>query len=596
MAYMNQLKKIVFSTLVLTSAAGGACAQSIGSLNPADYTVPTWTKLVAAYKQLQSAQTPYSINMVVNGDPRTRVGFNWFTNPTGEAGEVQVVEKDGAQEADFAAAGVLTFKADKRDASLNYYSSKNQEEINRTGIQVGETRSYTAHKSVAIGLKPGTTYSFRVGSSAAWSAIGSFTTAKDDKSSFSFIYIADTQANTADMFDISQKTVHRAFSQVPDTGFLLCNGDFVETSGSKNSEWEWEQWFAIMQDCWMKKPIVAVQGNHDTSSNNNFSLHFNTDTTYNTRQGVVPTAMNGTVYSFVYGDALFLVVNYEDWNKEGYFQSLAQWMSEEVAKYPNVKWRIATYHKCMFTGSRSHQSDKDAVAVREAMLPVFDKLKIDLALQGHDHIYEVIGPVVNSSKKLDEGAIQEQVDVTGGVRENMTGKQGGVYNVAKGTLYFLNNSAGKKKYEPRDEEQMASEEGATQVPDYWGLFSGKFGQTGEPTFSAVTVTTDTIAITTYTVDGNGKATEFDSFKVVKNATANSIDNAVSNAVSMDVDANRNIVVEGISPEKIELFDLNGVLRGQTTATTRLDASGLAKGAYLVKATAAGHIYTKKIVL
>lgn len=240
MAYMNQLKKIVFSTLVLTSAAGGACAQSIGSLNPADYTVPTWTKLVAAYKQLQSAQTPYSINMVVNGDPRTRVGFNWFTNPTGEAGEVQVVEKDGAQEADFAAAGVLTFKADKRDASLNYYSSKNQEEINRTGIQVGETRSYTAHKSVAIGLKPGTTYSFRVGSSAAWSAIGSFTTAKDDKSSFSFIYIADTQANTADMFDISQKTVHRAFSQVPDAGFLLCNGDFVETSGSKNSEWEWE--------------------------------------------------------------------------------------------------------------------------------------------------------------------------------------------------------------------------------------------------------------------------------------------------------------------------------------------------------------------
>lgn len=54
----------------------------------------TWTKLVAAYKQLQSAQTPYSINMVVNGDPRTRVGFNWFTNPTGEAGEVQVVEKE----------------------------------------------------------------------------------------------------------------------------------------------------------------------------------------------------------------------------------------------------------------------------------------------------------------------------------------------------------------------------------------------------------------------------------------------------------------------------------------------------------------------
>ncbi|MBM6992203.1 MAG: fibronectin type III domain-containing protein [Prevotella sp.] len=596
MAYKNQLKKIVYTTCILASAISSAQAQSIGSLNEADYTVPTWTKLVAAYKQLQAAQVPYSINMVLNGDPRSRVGFNWFTNPTTETGEVQLVEKADATDADFAGTGVLTFKADVRNASLNYFSKKNQEEIDRTGIQVGEIRNYTAHKTVATGLKPGTTYSFRVGSSAAWSTIGSFTTAKDDKSSFSFVYITDTQANTADMFDVTQKTVHRAFSDVPDASFLLCNGDFVETSGSSNSEWEWEQWFATMQDCWMKKPIVAVQGNHDTSSNSNFFYHFNTDTTYNTREGGVPTAMNGTVYSFVYGDALFLVVNYEDWKTPGYFESLAQWMRDEVAKYPTVKWRIATYHKCMFTGSRSHQSDADEVAMRQAMLPVYDELKIDLALQGHDHIYEVMGPVVNTSKTLDAGAIEEQIDVTGGVRENMTGKQGGVYNVANGTLYFLNNSAGKKKYEPRDEEQMASEEQVTLVPNYWGLFSGKFGQTGEPTYSAVTVTTDTIKIVTYTVDGNGKATEFDSFKIVKDATTTTVSSAKNTVVSMDVDANRNIVVEGISPEKIELFDLNGVLRMQSASINTLDVSTVGRGAYLVKATASGRIYTKKIVL
>lgn len=131
----------------------------------------------------------------------------------------------------------------------------------------------------------------------------------------------------------------------------------------------------------------------------------------------------------------------------------------------------------MFTGSRSHQSDKDAVTVRNAILPVFDELKIDLVLQGHDHLYEVIGPVTNTSKTLVSNAIEEQVEVTGGIRENMTGKEGGVYNVANGTLYFLNNSAGKKKYDPRDEKGMKAEETVHLVQDYWGLFSGKFGQT-----------------------------------------------------------------------------------------------------------------------
>lgn len=127
----------------------------------------------------------------------------------------------------------------------------------------------------------------------------------------------------------------------------------------------------------------------------------------------------------------------------------------------------------MFTGSQSHQSDSDGRLVRENMLPVFNELHIDVALQGHDHIYEVIGPVNNLTKTLVDGAVEEvETVVPGGVRENMTGKQGGVFNVNEGTLYFLNNSAGKKKYEPRDEQAMIDAYSAHGVDNYWGLFSG----------------------------------------------------------------------------------------------------------------------------
>jgi len=53
------------------------------------------------------------------------------------------------------------------------------------------------------------------------------------------------------------------------------------------------------------------------------------------------------------------------------------------------------------------------------------------------------------------------------------------------------------------------------VNDYFGLFTGKFGQTGEPTFSNVEVSSERIKITTYTVNHYGRATEFDSFVIVK---------------------------------------------------------------------------------
>ena len=207
--------------------------------------------------------------------------------------------------------------------------------------------------------------SFRVGKEGSWSEIGTFTTAPAAKDGFSFIYITDTQANTKEMFDISQKTVHTAKSNVPDARFLLCNGDFVETSGSSNSEWEWEQWFSTMQDVWMTTPIIAVQGNHDTSSNNNFFLHFNTDDSFNKRENVVTTAMDGTVSSFINGDALFMVINYADWTNEVYFNFLKEWMKEQVEINKAVNWSIATSPKTMFTGLRSIQVDNAGKTVRE---------------------------------------------------------------------------------------------------------------------------------------------------------------------------------------------------------------------------------------
>ena len=587
------MMKVGAMMALLSTGVSPVCAQQL-TLDAKNYTTPSWTKLTRLMTQMQSASQPYSINMTVNGDPKTQLGFAWFTNPDVKKGKLQIVEKADAAEADFAQS-TLTVEAVSADVKdLNYVIAKNNVE----GIEANSKRSYTSHKALAVNLKPGTTYSFRVGNEDAWSEIGHFTTAAesyDKNEGFSFIYITDTQAQNDGMFDVSQKTAHAAQKMVSDARFVLVNGDLVETSGTNNSEWEYVQWFSTMQDIWMNYPLVVAQGNHDTSSNANFSWHFNTDTSFN-KLAAVPTTMEGTVYSFVQGDALFLVVNYEDYKKEGYFAALTKWMKEQDEAHKDVKWRIATFHKNMFTGSRSHQSDKDGHLVRENMLPVFDELNIDLALQGHDHIYEVIGPVNNSTKQLVAGATEEVETVEpGGVRENMTGKQGGVFNVNDGTLYFLNNSAGKKKYEPRDEQAMIDAYTSHQVENYWGLFSGKFGQTGEPTFSDIKVTTDTIFVSTYTVNDAGTPSLYDSFKVIKQEKLpEAVGQATQTDVKIYVEGN-DIVINGVEPEKVSVYASDGMIvreqSGQTVSTRNL-----VPGLYIVKAVKGNKSYYGKVVL
>ncbi len=571
-------------------------AQDIPAMNAGDYTIPSWTKLKRLLTEMQPATQPYSINMTVNGDPTTRIAFAWFTNPTVKNGKVQIVAKASATEADFATPTTSIDAVSAEVKDLNYVIAKNYVE----GFEANTKMSYTSHKALATGLTPATTYSYRVGNENGWSEIGHFTTASaqyDPKEGYSFIYITDTQAQNDAMFEVSQKTVHAAREMVADASFVLCNGDLVETSGANNSEWEHEQWFATMQDVWMNYPLVVAQGNHDTSVNSNFAWHFNIDRSFN-ETSAVKTAMEGTVYSFVQGDALFMVINYEDYKKEGYFDALADWMRKQVNDHQNVKWRIATYHKNMFTGSRSHQSDKDGKLVREAMLPVFAELKIDLALQGHDHIYEVMGPVNNATKTLVEGAVEHvETVVPGGVRENMTGKSGGVFNVYGGTLYFLNNSAGKKKYEPRDEQAMIDAVGVHGIENYWGLFSGKFGQTGEPTFSDIRLTKDTIFIDTYTVSDGGKASLFDSFKVIKEKKSGTdVESSVAQKVKIYSDNKQNcIVIEGIEPDSVEIYSSNGKLVSNENSKT-VSTVNMAQGLYIIKVSVNNDSYYGKVMV
>lgn len=140
-------------------------------------------------------------------------------------------------------------------------------------------------------------------------------------------------------------------------------------------------------------------------------------------------------------------------------------MKRQAAAAKDVKWRVGLVHKNLFSGS-GHQHDKESPLLRKTMLPVMKECKMDLVLQGHDHCYEVIGPVDS-------------------------------------TLYFIGATCGAKRYEPFSREEMEASKAIHEVNNYYDLFQ-HLSQPGTPSYTRVTVNKKEMMLETFKVLENGR--------------------------------------------------------------------------------------------
>jgi len=274
-------------------------------------------------------------------------------------------------------------------------------------------------------------------------------------------------------------------------------------------------------------------------------------------------------------------------------------MRSQVAANPATKWRIIFLHKTIYTGA-AHQFDADGIILRESIGPVLDELKIDLVLQGHDHLYEVIGPVYN--KQLVENAVSEQISVSFDKWLNMTGKSGGIFNVKKGTLYFLNGSAGTKEYGPNSLSIMDAFEAGSGMTNYFGLFSGRFGQTINPSFSYITVNTDTINVKTYAVSDLNSATLYDNFKIVKysDISTDQVSPKEQAAISfypVPVKDYAYIHLSNSDEARVDVYSSTGSLvkTELINGSTTINLKNLSKDVYVLKVVSGVRNYTVKFV-
>jgi hypothetical protein len=513
-----------------------------------DYTIPSFTQFLIAKEaakanptdanmealyqkvdELKPYQSPYTVVANINGDPTTRMAFAWLTNDRMLEGQVQltpVTDITSLSTAFDAAEDVITVTATSTATKKIRYAIGLSGIPTATGLSQSTKYKYTSHKAIAENLTPNTTYAYRVGTDGYWSEVASFTTAPENKvdesEEFTFIYMTDSHIENQTYIDDARSAATAAVANVPEAKFCVFPGDFVETGGNGNAEWEWERWFEEALTPVIKQmPIVPTDGNHDDSSNQNYSFHFNTNNSFKENAQTKPQ-FDGITYSFMYGDVLFLVFSMQDYWKGSPNMSdltcsyltndVGNWFRNQVARHPEAKLRVALVHKNIFSGS-SHQEDDETPLFRATMLPIMKECEIDLVMQGHDHCYEVMGPVDPDTRTPILDAITDREEVPTNV--SMSGYKGGTYLVDDGTLYFIGSTCGHKRYWPNSKATMDSYYELHKVDNYFDLFTGMFVQPDKPSYSAFSVKDKTITVNSYIVDEEGNSTLFNTFKVVR---------------------------------------------------------------------------------
>lgn len=280
------------------------------------------------------------------------------------------------------------------------------------------------HRATVTGLKPSTTYTYRVGSDATgWSDAHTFTTPSTSPD-YSFLFFGDPQVGASGNLPHDEAgwidTITVGLQAFPQTEMLFSAGDQVQHAPNE------DEYAAFLAPKQLREiPLVPINGNHDVGSPA-YNQHFTVPNFDPNAGAAVKEGTSGGDYYFVYKDTLYVVLNS---NSRDYASHNA-FMEKAIAQYGDkVKWRILAFHHSIYSVA-SHVYDDDIIDRREQMPAKISELGFDAVLMGHDHSY-TRSYLISAGKRADMSEAQ-------GAKE-VFAKKGDV-------LYLTANSASGSKY------------------------------------------------------------------------------------------------------------------------------------------------------
>ncbi len=277
------------------------------------------------------------------------------------------------------------------------------------------------HEVHVCGLQPATTYYYQVGGgptgSEVWSATQSFTTVPDS-GSITVGVLGDARDKVSTWQLVQRRMLDAG------AAMQLVGGDVVDIGSLSNL---YDQWLdAIWQDpdasgkfiTLGQQMMVPIAGNHENEASQfyaNFAIPGD-DPDYAEQYA-----------SFDVGNTHFVLVDDQPVSQEGSTGGAAilSWLDGDLsradANRAKVPFIVVISHRGLYSTS-NHSTDGDVLYARSQLAPVFDKYKVDVVINGHDHEYE-------RSKPLQAGSPPSGDPVVG-----------------KGTVYVICAGAGADPY------------------------------------------------------------------------------------------------------------------------------------------------------
>ncbi len=219
----------------------------------------------------------------------------------------------------------------------------------------------------------------------------------------------------------------------------------------------WTSYLSTIEPSAASAPWMFATGNHDVEL---FHSDLGADATtigyygsigYGGHAQRLDRPRNGpsqcpSVYSFSYSNVAVVSVDANDLSFEiqgllGYSDgSQAAWLRRTLAQFrgdPATDFIVVFYHHCAFSTCSSHSSDG---GVRSVLAPLFAEYQVDLAIQGHNHLYERTNPIRYDAARNSGSSSVEAVSLS-------PHDAAVVHPATDGTTYVVCGSAGRPRYE-----------------------------------------------------------------------------------------------------------------------------------------------------
>ena len=399
------------------------------------------------------------ISLAPGANP-SQIGFSWFT-PRG-----------------FSRTSVLQLT--KVSELVNGQMPANPRTFN--AVTGAGTSQYDTNKVTVTGLESGTSYAYRIGTGTVWSNnIFTFNTQNPDQ--YKVIVFGDPQVGSSTT--LWEGTVRQATRSAPDAAFMISAGD--QTNGNTLRDVDGY----LLPPQLRSYPMMAIVGNHDNDPNA-AAESSSADIGYLPMLYQWPNdglkagqQLGGWDYYFSYGNTLYISIN----SNEKDIEKHRAFMRQAVASHPDAVWRVAVFHHDIYgIGDHAGTGYGDAAAMQADWSPFLDEFGIDVAFNGHDHIYA-------RSKLMKDNEVQ-RLQMTSVFDQDLSKANPGAVILPAGIQYIALSTAGDKFYDPEAQSWVAYSPGrhgnpgaSPAIPDV-------------PEYTIMTINGTNLIIETYRADNN----------------------------------------------------------------------------------------------